>query len=108
MTTNVGTLLWTAPEILKEQPYDLKVDVYSFAIVLWEIATRQVPFADISSAWAVRQAVVDGERPPIPEHAPPQYLSLMTICWSESPIARPTFAEAVRQLEYLVDTASAN
>ena len=29
MTTAVGTLLWIAPEVLQERPYDCMADVYS-------------------------------------------------------------------------------
>lgn len=41
LTTCVGTIPWVAPEILASKPYNEKVDVYSFGIVLWEILTRE-------------------------------------------------------------------
>lgn len=33
-----------APEVLDAAPYDEKADVYSFAVVLWELITREEPF----------------------------------------------------------------
>ncbi len=92
LTRNVGTLLWTAPEILQERAYDRAVDVYSFGIVLWEIWTRALPFADLKTIWAIRAAVVGGTRPPVPADAPVAYVALMTQCWQPEPAARPTFA----------------
>lgn len=46
INAQVGTLLWSAPEVLEGQSYDLSADVYSFGIVLWEIWSRQLPFED--------------------------------------------------------------
>jgi serine/threonine protein kinase len=37
MTNNVGSPLWSAPEVLRFSSYSEKADVYSFAIVLWEL-----------------------------------------------------------------------
>jgi serine/threonine protein kinase len=48
MTFQVGTASWTAPEILMKQPYGFSADVYSLGIVLWEIATRKVPYDDLA------------------------------------------------------------
>lgn len=42
-----GSIHWTAPEILNESPdvdYVL-TDVYSFGIILWEMISRQQPYA---------------------------------------------------------------
>ena len=41
---NVGTLLWSCPEVLQSLPIDQKVDVYSFAIIMYELLFEQVPF----------------------------------------------------------------
>lgn len=45
--TMCGTTGWVAPEVLAEQGYTEKADVYSFAIILWEILTRQIPYAGL-------------------------------------------------------------
>ncbi len=43
---------WTAPEVLNEsRGIDLAAaDVYSFGIIMWEVLTRQDPYADMQCA----------------------------------------------------------
>ena len=36
-----------APEIFQNLAYTKKADVYSFAIVLWEIICRRTPYKDL-------------------------------------------------------------
>jgi len=33
-----------APELLDNRQYSIKVDVYSYAVVLWEICARKTPY----------------------------------------------------------------
>ena len=44
VASQLGTLAWSAPEVLEEKFPDDKGDVYSFAIILWEIAARAMPY----------------------------------------------------------------
>lgn len=44
-----GTAEWTAPEILRGLPYTESCDVFSFGVVLFELMTQQVPWADLST-----------------------------------------------------------
>ena len=46
MTGQAGTFHWMAPEVLENQAYTYKADVYSYGIVLWEILAREPPFAN--------------------------------------------------------------
>ncbi len=33
--SQVGTPAWTAPEVLRGEPYSSKTDVYSFGVIVW-------------------------------------------------------------------------
>lgn len=39
-----GTKHWMAPEMWTSSTYDEKVDVFSYAMVIYEIICREVPF----------------------------------------------------------------
>lgn len=56
-----GTYRWMAPEMIKEKHHTKKVDVYSFAIVLWELLTGLTPFDNMTpeqAAFAVSHKVL--------------------------------------------------
>lgn len=38
-----------APEVLRNEPSDEKSDVYSFAVILWELMTLQQPWRNLTS-----------------------------------------------------------
>lgn len=53
MTAAIGSIQYMAPEVFISNHYTTKSDVYSFAIVLWEMATREVPYGQNSSPFVV-------------------------------------------------------
>ncbi|CAL9194807.1 unnamed protein product [Musa hybrid cultivar] len=101
MTAETGTYRWMAPEVINHQHYDNKADVFSFAIVLWELATSRVPYDNMTplqAALGVRQ----GLRPDIPKDMHPRLAALMQRCWDEVPSKRPSFEEITQELEELL------
>ncbi|XP_024980887.1 serine/threonine-protein kinase HT1-like [Cynara cardunculus var. scolymus] len=57
-----GTYRWMAPEMIEELKHTKKIDVYSFAVVLWELLTALTPFDDMTpeqAAFAVCQKVTE-------------------------------------------------
>ncbi|KAH3766776.1 serine/threonine-protein kinase STY17 [Pelomyxa schiedti] len=103
-TACIGTLAFTAPEVLKSQPYSWKADVFSFGILVWCILTQQEPYADITSAFALIEHVCNGNRPPVPSEAPSSVCAVMCKCWSQNPDDRPNFSEIVSILEPHIDS----
>ena len=109
MTSNVGTVAWMAPEInTGESPmasYSLAVDVYSFGMVLYELAEKRAPFSDETSRFDIMDKVSNGERPQIRSALlltqQPGYRELMEKCWDQKPELRPSMAEVVETLEEL-------
>ena len=47
MTSKIGTYQWMAPEVINGYKYTEKADVFSFGIILWELATRKPPYYGI-------------------------------------------------------------
>uniref|UniRef100_A0A804MAN8 non-specific serine/threonine protein kinase n=1 Tax=Zea mays TaxID=4577 RepID=A0A804MAN8_MAIZE len=100
MTPETGTYRWMAPEMIQHRPYDQKVDVYSFGIVLWELITGMLPFANMTAVQAAFAVVNKGVRPAIPQDCLPTLAEIMTRCWDPNPDVRPPFTEVVRMLEH--------
>eukprot|EP01033_Poteriospumella_lacustris_P003101 gene3101-2274_t len=102
MTSNLGTTAWCAPEVLTSSSrtrYSIKVDVYSYGMVLWELYEKKRPFEEYSSRFDIMDAVKAGKRPAISEHCPPTYKALIKRCWQTEPSRRPTFNYIVRYLK---------
>lgn len=79
MTGAAGTFHWMAPEVIMNQPYTIKADVYSYGIVLWEILSRRKPYEGINPSMIGYNVVHFNKRPDerfIPAECPP----LVTLC----------------------------
>lgn len=48
MTNKIGTYQWMAPEVIGNKPYSEKADVFSYSIIMWEIASREPPYRNIN------------------------------------------------------------
>ena len=99
-----GTPSYMAPELLEDNLFDEKSDVYSFAIVMWEIWDGGVPWHGLKPVQITRKVVDKRERPPPPEGAPTDLVALMQRCWAPEPDARPCFADIKAELRGGPDT----
>lgn len=102
MTSNLGTTAWCAPELLTSSSkarYSVKVDVYSFGMVLWELWERKRPYEELASRFDIMDAIRSGKRPIIGDACPPALRSLIQRCWQGDPTRRPMFQYIVRYLK---------
>ena len=90
--TACGTPYWTAPEVLRNQKYTVKVDVFSFSIIMWECVTRAEPYQNMPPFNVIAGVAHKGLRPNVPLWVPDQYRSLMIDCWQEIADLRPHFS----------------
>ena len=99
MTRLKGTIQWMAPEVIKHSTYTEKADVFSYGIILHEIATRKPPYAGIDKKIVLENVSTYSDyRPKIPENVPREFAELMISCWSYNPKKRPTFDEIIDKL----------
>jgi serine/threonine protein kinase len=103
-TSGIGTPIYMAPEILTKKPYDTKSDVYSFGVMLWVLYTQKQPYTNFDHSWDVAQFVIEGNREKIPKDCPPDFRTLIELCWSQDPTERPTFQYIVEHLEKMFET----
>ncbi|KAM4099362.1 hypothetical protein ACJW30_07G153000 [Castanea mollissima] len=99
MTAETGTYRWMAPEVIEHKPYDHKADVFSFAIVLWELLTGKLPYEYLTPLQAAVGVVQKGLRPIIPKHTHPKLAELLEKCWQQDPALRPDFSEIIEILQ---------
>lgn len=99
MTGQMGTCHWMAPEVLNNEGYDFSADVYSFAIVLWEIFARETPYRNINPAMIPYRVLNLGERPEITKIKNPSIQNLIVKCWTRNKENRPNFPEIIQALE---------
>ncbi|PUZ49615.1 hypothetical protein GQ55_7G340500 [Panicum hallii var. hallii] len=107
MTAETGTYRWMAPEVINHKPYDHRADVFSFAVVLWELVTSKIPYENLTplqAALGVRQ----GMRLEIPPRVHPQLSKMIQQCWDENPNVRPSFAEITAELEDMLQHLQAS
>ena len=61
------------PEVLRNDPTDERSDVYSFAVILWELITLKYPWEELSSpVQIVVQVAFLHRRPKLPTWLPPE------------------------------------
>ena len=98
MTGGTGSYSYMAPEIFRHLPYNAKADVYSLAMVMYEMLSGRRPFLKLDPKEAAFLAARDGLRPkwksPPKDYssadraALPEVQAFVERCWSPSPASR--------------------
>ncbi|XP_019963551.2 dual specificity testis-specific protein kinase 2 isoform X1 [Paralichthys olivaceus] len=97
----VGSPFWMAPEVLRDEPYNEKADVFSYGIVLCEIIARIQADPDFLPRtenfgldYHTFQHMVGD--------CPSDFLQLAFNCCNMDPKLRPSFPDNVRHLEEIL------
>ena len=91
LTAETGTYRWMAPEVIRHERYSKKADVFSFGMILFELLTHQLPFADQPALQAAVAVALAAARPPLPDRCPPALARLVSLCWASESSERPSF-----------------
>ncbi|XP_074281560.1 uncharacterized protein LOC141606363 [Silene latifolia] len=97
--TGKGTPQWMAPEVLQNEHSNEKSDLYSFGVILWELATQKIPWENLNPMQVIGAVGFMNQRLDIPEDVDPMWASMIESCWHSEPQSRPTFQELVEKLK---------
>ncbi|KAK9102579.1 hypothetical protein Sjap_019833 [Stephania japonica] len=99
--STAGTPEWMAPEVLRNEPSNEKCDVYSFGVILWELATMRMPWSGMNPMQVVGAVGFQNRRLDIPEDVDPMIAQTIRDCWQSDPNLRPSFSQLMSHLKRL-------
>ncbi|KQJ94059.1 probable serine/threonine-protein kinase SIS8 isoform X2 [Brachypodium distachyon] len=99
--STAGTPEWMAPEVLRNEPANEMCDVYSFGVILWELATMRVPWSGLNPMQVVGAVGFQNRRLDIPKEVDPVVASIILSCWDNDPSKRPSFSQLLSPLKQL-------
>ncbi|GES80085.1 kinase-like domain-containing protein [Rhizophagus clarus] len=85
-----------APEVINGKEYTFKSDIYSIAMLMWEISSGQPPFINYEHDYDLAINIINGIRPKIVLGTPIEYKNLMEQCWDADPSKRPDHEELTK------------
>merc|ERR1712154_205197 len=109
LTAGTGTFQWMSPEIIQGKKYDEKSDIYSLAIIFWEIKTGLLPFMSyrLNGIQASVAVVTQKKRPKIEYNIfknkdnYKQWKTIIIKMWQQTPAQRPNAKEVIHLLSQI-------
>jgi serine/threonine protein kinase len=100
--SDAGTRRYMSPEIYLSSTYNLKSDVYSWALVTYQLFSHETPYAHLSDGDFQAYVVGQGLRPKIyPYELPHTIEHVIQKAWSHHISQRPTMREVRKSLQAL-------
>eukprot|EP00262_Sarcandra_glabra_P014124 TRINITY_DN4058_c0_g5_i1.p1 TRINITY_DN4058_c0_g5~~TRINITY_DN4058_c0_g5_i1.p1 ORF type:complete len:121 (-),score=10.91 TRINITY_DN4058_c0_g5_i1:36-365(-) len=93
-SSSAGTPEWMAPELIRNEPFTEKCDVFSLGVIMWELCTLNRPWEGVPAMQVVYAVGNEGTRLEIPEGP---LGKLISDCWAE-PDERPSCEEILSRL----------
>ena len=93
MTGCTGSIRYMSPENIQGRPYNLTTDVYSWAMIMWNILALEPPFALYTEQMIIDRVCDRGYRPKIFSTWSARVSRIIGHSWSANFKERPSFAE---------------
>jgi serine/threonine protein kinase len=98
MSGGTGSRRFMAPEVALGEPYNLSADIYSFAILFWELVALEKAFGKLSQDEHKERVIQKDERPPLKREWKPAIQYILKNCWKRNPRDRTGAKELYTQL----------
>ena len=94
--TGFGTVIYASPESLKQELVGKPTDVWSYGVIVWEVATETMPFKD-KGIGAVVLGVAQGTLSLADDkylpNTPPVFVEIVSLALRHEEKKRPAFAD---------------
>mmetsp|Transcript_19378 Transcript_19378/g.64101 ORF Transcript_19378/g.64101 Transcript_19378/m.64101 type:complete len:461 (-) Transcript_19378:1770-3152(-) len=109
-STISGSPPWMAPEQINGSCLSLKVDVWAYGVIMWEIAMEMPPYSDIPNTMNSLRTAINEKGLPLPtdhalkglpEDVRKLYQKLFSLLQMQHPSLRPTAAQTLEAIESL-------
>jgi serine/threonine protein kinase len=93
--SSIGAVRWMSPEAIDKQIYSKSSDVWSFGILVWEIASNgKVPYEQFQSIASLVKAIQKKNvQLNVPDETAPLFKQIISLCTKKDPRRRPTFEQ---------------
>jgi serine/threonine protein kinase len=83
---------WMAPESLEDKQFSSASDIWSFGVVLWEMAHPGAkPYGEKFREIECMYKITSGVKLKVPSQYPPTVQRIMKACWHSQATKRPSF-----------------
>ncbi|XP_010522101.1 PREDICTED: serine/threonine-protein kinase EDR1 isoform X2 [Tarenaya hassleriana] len=93
-SSSAGTPEWMAPELIRNEPFTEKCDIFSLGVIMWELSTLSKPWEGVPPEKVIYAVANERSRLEIPEGP---LSKLIADCWAE-PEERPSCEEILSRL----------
>ncbi|XP_011863456.1 PREDICTED: serine/threonine-protein kinase Nek5-like [Vollenhovia emeryi] len=88
ITCHAGSYYYMAPEVLSVRPYELKCDIWSMGVILYEMVTKRSPFPATNLA-EITKLVRNNPPQPLPHWLSPSIVNLISKMLRKNSLCRP-------------------
>ncbi|NXS88801.1 RIPK2 kinase, partial [Erpornis zantholeuca] len=109
-----GTIVYMPPEDYnpsQKTRASVKHDIYSYAVIMWEVMSRKQPFEEVINPLQIMYSVSQGQRLDLSEGSLSMdvphrglVIRLMESGWAQNPDERPSFSKCLIDLEPVLRT----